>query len=359
MRRTGLVVLAMAAALIVGSCTTSDPPSRPRSDPPDRSDGDPRSAAPSSSSAERVIVDTDLSRFWDDASAIGIANVLHAQGEVDVLGMVSDVPNDIAVAALDAINTAYGHPDIPLGALAGSDADTEDHGYTEELVATLPHSVQSAADVPDAVALYRQLLADQPDHSVTVISLGSYTNLAGLIASRPDDISRLDGRALVARKVDRLVVMDGLFPDGLPPVTNQQYDLPAAAAVVGEGTTDTGWPTPITWVDGTTSVTTDIGTELCTDAPPHHPIRIVYENLFGCGPPTDGNWDAPTFLFAVGDTPTAFTQLGQGGSAVINPDGGLSWQERSSRPSDTYVHLTNTLTLTPRINALLVAEPHQ
>ena len=62
-------------------------------------------------------------------------------------------------------------------------------------------------------------------------------------------------------------------------------------------------------------------------------MRVAYEALFGCGPPKDGDWDAPTLLYAIGDLPAAFEELGQGG-AVINPEnGGLSWQDQLERPT--------------------------
>ena len=112
-----------------------------------------------------------------------MANVLQQQGKLNVLGVVSDVPNPLAVAAIDAIDTAYGHGEIPVGAVVHSDADTAKHGYTDALVRQLPHKVRNSDDVPEAVALYRQLLARQPDHSVTVVYIGAYTNLAGLLSS--------------------------------------------------------------------------------------------------------------------------------------------------------------------------------
>ena len=124
-----------------------------------RSDHNRRAAA----TGPRVIIDTDLSRWWDDATAIGLANVLQQQGAANVLGIVSDVRNPVAVAAIDAIDTAYGHADIPLGAVAHSDADTAPHGYSDVLARRLPHTVRNSDDVPEAVALYRQLLARQPD----------------------------------------------------------------------------------------------------------------------------------------------------------------------------------------------------
>jgi pyrimidine-specific ribonucleoside hydrolase len=299
----------------------------------------------------RVIIDTDLSRWWDDASTIGLANVLHQRGKMRILGIVSDVPNTVAVAAIDAINTAYGHGDIPLGAVAGSDADTFQHGYTDELVRRLPNSVRDHRDVPNAVALYRRLLARQPDHSVTIVSVGGYTNLAGLLASKRGQGSSLDGRALVADKVKRLVPMDGIFPGGGPAFTNQKIDLDSASAVVG----GEGWPTPIAWVDGLGGGQTRVGATLCTTAPAKHPMRIVYEVLFACGPPKDGNWDAPTLLYAIGDLQGVFSEEGHGGAAVINAQGGLSWETPSSRPKDLYVHVVDQPTLNQRIDELLGA----
>lgn len=299
----------------------------------------------------RVIIDTDLSRWWDDASTIGLANVLHERGELRLLGVVSNVPNAVAVAAIDAINTAYGNGGIPLGAAAGSGADTFQHGYTDEVVRRLPNSVRSHDDVQTAVGLYRRLLARQPDRSVTIVSVGGYTNLAGLLESKRGQGSTLNGRALVAKKVKRLVQMDGVFPGGGPAFTNQKIDLDSATKVVGGA----GWPTPIAWVDGLGGIQTKVGGTLCTETPPEHPMRIVYEVLFACGPPGDGNWDAPTLLYAIGDLERVFSEEGHGGAAIINPQGGLSWATPSSRPNDVYVHVVDQASLNQRIDELLTA----
>src|SRR5205085_10493807 len=133
-----------------------------------------------------------LSRWWDDATAIGMANALQDQGQIHFLGVVSDVPNKIAVAALDAIDTAYGHPDLPVGALEGSQADSFQHGYTDTVVEKLKHSIKDSSGAPESVALYRKLLKGQPNHSVTIVSLGGYTNIAKLLES---------SRSLIAKKV--------------------------------------------------------------------------------------------------------------------------------------------------------------
>jgi inosine-uridine nucleoside N-ribohydrolase len=212
----------------------------------------PAGATAPTASVPHVIIDTDLSLYWDDATALGMANVLQQRGQVQILGVMSDIRNTVAVAAIDAIDTAYGHSHIPVGAAADSGADTVAAGYSRPLTSRLPHAVKSSRDVPGAVTLYRRLLAGQPDHSVTIVALGAYTNLAGLLHSKAGNGSALGGRALIAAKVRRLVIEDGLFPNGAPvPLTNAKYDVAAARTVV----TGAGWPTPIAWVDGFTGST--------------------------------------------------------------------------------------------------------
>jgi hypothetical protein len=181
---------------------------------------------------------------------------------------------------------------------------------------------------------------------VTIVAVGSYTNLAGLLRT---------ARALVVDKVKRLVIEDGFFPGGIPPATNQKLDLAAARVVVAGAPGVAPWPTPIAWVDGVDGVATRVGSKLCTTVPATNPMRIVYEKLFGCGPPGDGDWDAPTLAYALGTVRNAFSALGRGGAAVLNAKGGLSWQAHSARPDDVYVHPADQTALNTYIDGLLVA----
>jgi hypothetical protein len=300
---------------------------------------------------QRIIIDTDLSLWWDDATALGMANVLQQHGKIQILGVMSDVRNPVAAAAIDAIDTAYGHSKIPVGAVADSSANTAKHGYSDVLAEQLPHAIRSSSQAQPAVRLYRRLLATQPNHSVTVVGLGGDTNLAGLLRSGPGQGSSLRGRALVKAKVKDLVIEDGLFPiaDPPPPTTNELIDIPATKSIVGPE----GWPTPIAWVDGFTGANTKVGASLCTTVPPKNPMRIVYTKLFHCGPPGDGDWDGPTMLYAVEGATGVFSELGQGGAAVINDKGGLSWGSGAHQPPEVYVHVANQTELNARINALI------
>ena len=95
------------------------------------------------------------------------------------------------------------------------------------------------------------------------------------------------------------MIMDGLFPGGVGPITNQKLDVAAASTVVAGRNGVAPWPTPIAWVDGLDGIATRVGGTLCATTSADNPMRIVYEDLFGCGPVRDGDWDAPTLLFAL------------------------------------------------------------
>jgi hypothetical protein len=298
---------------------------------------------------QRIIIDTDLSLWWDDATAVGMANVLQQRHKVQILGVMSDVRNPVAAAALDAINTAYGHPKVPVGAVADSSANTAPHGYSDVLAERLPHAIRNSSQAQPAVDLYRRLLATQPNHGVTVVAIGGDTNLAGLLRSGPGQGSSLPGRKLVANKVKKLVIEDGLFPNGGPAFTNERIDPAATASLVASN----GWPTPVAWVDGFTGISTKVGGMLCTSVPAKNPMRIVYTKLFDCGRPGDGDWDGPTLLYAVQGASGIFSELGQGGAAVINAKGGLSWGSGAGHPHEVYVHVENQAELNAKINSLI------
>ena len=69
----------------------------------------------------------------------------------------------------------------------------------------------------------------------------------------------------------------------------------------------------------------------------------------------DGDWDGPTLLFAVQGPGSLFSELGQGGSAYVNSEGGLSWRIDPRRPDDVYVHVADQAALNHEINSLLGA----
>jgi hypothetical protein len=65
--------------------------------------------------AKKIIIDTDLENFDDDPLAIGLANIFQIWNQVEIVAIVSSIFSELAPPAIDAINTYYGHPDVPIG----------------------------------------------------------------------------------------------------------------------------------------------------------------------------------------------------------------------------------------------------
>ena len=148
-----------------------------------------RAAEPSN-----IIFDTDMGGDCDDVGALFILHGAVERGEAKLLATMGCVSSDTIAPALDAINTWFGRPEIPVGTL--KDPGFKDGKcYTDEIARCFPHRFPSGKDYPDAVALYRRILANQPDQSVIVVAVGPLRNLANLLKSPADAASRLEGVA--------------------------------------------------------------------------------------------------------------------------------------------------------------------
>ena len=165
-----------------------------------------------------LIFDTDMAPDYDDVGALALLHALADSGEVNILATISSNKCATAVPCIDVINTYFGRPDIPIGAVRGEAADrTTWHSglrWTEELPMKYPHRILTTADSEDALKLYRRALAQQSDQSVTIVTVGFFSNLQNLLLSELDEISPLSGKELIKKKVKQLVSMAGSFPKG-------------------------------------------------------------------------------------------------------------------------------------------------
>ncbi len=175
-------------------------------------------------------------------------------------------------AAADAINTYYGRPDIPLGAWHGSAVvERKNSPFAKALRDEFPHRAKADAELPDATAVLRRVLATAEDHSVVYCSAGALSNLAALLDSKPDELSPLNGHDLVVRKIRRTVVMAGGVPSDPPvrPEANLRFDPAAAIKVARE------WPTPMIWSQDDVGWAIISGQQL-QPLPKTNPVRRAY-----------------------------------------------------------------------------------
>ena len=186
----------------------------------------------------KIIFDTDMIQDFDDVGAMACLHALADAGECEILATVSSTRGNASVGVVEILNSFYGRPEIPVGApkgmgvigavpsgktkvdpsapLQSQQRGKISHNIYRKLLADYPGQFRYAdADLaPDANEVYRRVLAAQPDGSVVICSVGFLTNLRRLIESKPDDISPLDGKALVAKKVKLWVVMACRYPKG-------------------------------------------------------------------------------------------------------------------------------------------------
>ena len=287
-----------------------------------------------------IILDTDFAADVDDVGALAILNAMADSGEADILGVMINSGDYYAPRAVDTINTYYGRPGIPVGATWDSPVSVTSK-YTLALAVDFPNDL---GVIPNAVDLYRQILAEQPGRSVTIVSIGFLTNLQGLLASEPDEYSVLDGSELVAAKVRELVVMGGQYPDSASHPDGKEYnfamDAKATYAVIPN------WPTPIVFSGYELGVDIVTGAILQEKTPPDNPVRTAYQ-LYNDGIGRS-SWDLTAVYFAVRGLSDTWQLCGPGYNEVY-PDGRNRWD-----PSTDHAHhyLLNAVSKT-QIKALL------
>ncbi len=152
---------------------------------------------------------------YDDVGAITLLNAFADSGKVKILATIASTKYEGVAAVLNVLNTYFKKPLIPIGVPKGDAITKKDwQHWTDTLIAKYPHTIKINEEVPDAIELYRKILARQPDNSVTIITVGFLTNIANLLQSKPDKYSLLRGKDLVKKKVKELVCMAGKFPSG-------------------------------------------------------------------------------------------------------------------------------------------------
>jgi inosine-uridine nucleoside N-ribohydrolase len=247
----------------------------------------------------QLIFDTDIGPDYDDVGAMALLHAFADRGDVVILATISSNAFETTAPTLSVLNTYFNRPAIPVGIVKGNFPSKNcSQQWAEAIVAKYPHALQSNAEAMDAVKLYRKLLAAQPDKTVTVVSVGFFTNLAGLLNSPADEYSSLNGTKLVERKVKQLVSMAArMDKDGK---SGYEFNVMVDAAATKKVFAD--WPTPIT-LSGF-----EIGEKILTgvqlihnDTIKNSPVKEAFEIALAKDGNTVGrnSWDQTAVLVAV------------------------------------------------------------
>ena len=285
---------------------------------------------PAAPAPVKLIFDTDMGNDVDDALALGVIHALQSRGECELLAVTVTKDEAMCAPYIDAVNTFYGRPDIPIGVV--KDGPTKQPSkYTfiandeADGKPKYPHDLLTSNDAPDATMLLRRILAEQPDNSVVIAQVGFSTNLARLLETEGDDYSPMDGMELAKRKVKFLSIMAGAFKpfNGQPhPEYNVVEDIPAAQKLT------TSWPTPIVYSGFEIGIETALYKESLMfdyNYEKDHILDVSYRTYHGQY--TDQpSWDLTSVLYAIRPERGYFT-LSSKGVVSFDEKGLTSFEE--------------------------------
>lgn len=301
-----------------------------------------------------LIFDTDIAPDYDDVGAMAVLHALADQDEVSILATISSNKCWTTIPCLDVINTYYGRPSIPLAVVKGEAADnnTWHKGlrWTEELPKRFKQSssYKTSADAPDALTLYRKILSEQPDHSVTILTVGFLTNVRNLLLSAPDQYSSLNGKDLIQKKVKKLVCMAGAFPEGRE--FNVYIDAKSAQTIVNE------WPTEILFSGFEIGDKVITGKRLAESSIQNNPIVDVYKMCLEQDDPKGRqSWDQTATLVAVRGAAPCFTE--ERGTIHVNDDGSNTWQPSADGKHARLIFKMTPQEVTKVIEDLMLHQP--
>jgi hypothetical protein len=270
----------------------------------------------------KIIFDTDVGNDVDDVLALSVLHALQSRGDCELLAVTITKPDELAGPFVDAVNTFYGRPQIPVGYTHS--------GLTNEPSKFLPlaevkdgnqlrypHRLKRSSDAPEATQVLRQILARQPDRSVVLVQVGYFSNLAALLETQGDAASPLSGRELVQQRVKLLSVMAGSFKAGRHDREyNVVQDLPASRKLAKD------WPTPIVWSGFEIGIALPypaVSIERDFGYVPHHPAAEAY-CLYNPPPHERPTWDLTSVLYAVFPD-RGYFGLSPRGQVVVEEDG--------------------------------------
>ncbi|MEO5602569.1 MAG: nucleoside hydrolase [Cyclobacteriaceae bacterium] len=305
-----------------------------------------------SGSIPRIIFDTDMAEDCDDVGATAVLHALAARGEVKILGMMVSMPVQYGAPALDALNTFYKLPNIPIGTLKNSE-DAKGAGnllvFNKDLALRFPNNLKDARNAPNSVTLYRQLLKNESDRSVVILSVGPLTNLYHLMKSPADNISSLNGMALIRQKVKRIVIAGGKLPEG----TSYNFRLaPEKSEYVINN-----WPTEVWFAPNSLGDNVLTGKEMMSKTTRTNPVHEAYR-LYRNAHPTwqfRPSWDQMGVLVAVRGKSGLFKTHGYGGVKAID-----SWIRWHASPDKNHLWYQNNTTIEYRrkvVETLMMQAP--
>ncbi len=289
----------------------------------------------------KIIFDTDFGGDADDLGALAMLNHFQNKDEIELLAVMCWSTEKYAVSAIDAVNTFYGNPDIPIGRRA-EEVQVTEWNHTKVLADNLPHDT-SYEKALETTVLYRKLLTVAEDQSITLVTVGPLLNIKRLIDSRADTHSSLNGLELIEAKVKEFVIMGGQFPSGERREWNFDGNMPGVTQYVLGKLNEM----PITFLGYEIGLDIKTG-EVFNDLPKDTPLYLGFHHFSKYAPwlnhqfegkiYDNSTYDQTAVLYAVRGGIGTYWHRGRNGICLPDPEGRNTW-EVSDTSEHTYLVL--------------------
>ena len=316
-----------------------------------------------------IIFDTDMDIDCDDVGALAILHALMDTNEAQILGVICDVPSINSAFVVQAVNTYYNRPSMPIGIVkddtfrnskkyemyhAHQEKQSHESGYyPPKIIEEFKHLKFDEQKIQDCVKLYRTLLSKAEDNSVVIIAVGLLTALAQLMDSKADEISPLSGEELIKLKVKKFITMGwGVFPSAQAEF-NWLFDWEAARRVINN------WPTPL--VVSTLGSQFLIGKTLSMSTPKSNPVRRCYEIYMKGENRGNYSWDLIAAYHGVREKNSYFEEV-NGYQIHLDEELGRSFwtEDKENKRKHSYLRLIGSrVQIKKELEQLLTQPPHQ
>ncbi len=276
-----------------------------------------------------LIFDTDFGGDADDLGALAMLNHYMNNKDCNLLAVMVWSTEEYAVPAIDAVNSFYGNPNIPIGVRKDGKHFLE-WNYSKPIAEAFDYdeTYESAAE---STLLYRKILSESKNKDVVIVTVGPLKNIDNLIKSKADSLSPLSGKELIESKVKEFVIMGGQFPQG-----DQEWNFSGNMPGVTKRVID-NINVPIVFLGY------EVGSEIRTGKifnklDENHPLFLGYKHFSAHAPwvketfkgqiLNNATYDQTAVLYAVKNGVGVYWEKINNGICIPDDKGGNKWLER-------------------------------
>ncbi len=308
---------------------------------------------PADSAKVKIIFDTDMGPDYDDIGAIALLHAFANQGKIEILATVSSDAHKDIPGTIEVYNKYFKRGDIPVGQTYSPLAPnfTAANNWNEQIIKKFEPALLNKK-YESSVSIYRKVLAEQLDNSVTIVTVGFMTNISDLLQSKADKYSNLTGIELLEKKVKNWVAMAGGFPQGRE--FNIHEDAESGVYAFDH------FPKPILFTGFEIGDKIKTGGKIAEQKLESSPVSVGYQiNLVSYAKEAvkaRSSWDQTAVLIAA-ENPEKYFYLSGPGTMKTEKDGSNYWEPSAQGKHKFIIHKYPYKKLEEVIDKLMLEQP--